>query len=66
MPKESLEKYVYNLHADKKDKQYRLKQHPTSYRLVAFSKRFRWECPVRLPFVDDEEVFELQKMFMTS
>lgn len=66
MPKESLEKYVYNLHVDKKDKQYRLKQHPTSYRLVAFSKRFRWECPVRLPFVDDEEVFELQKMFMTS
>ena len=38
-----------------------LPAHPLSYRLVPFSKRFRWECPVRLPFVDDARVLALQR-----
>lgn len=39
----------------------RLPVHPLSYRLVPFSKRFRWECPVRLPCVDDAMVLAMQQ-----
>ena len=51
MPKESLVKYVY-----RENQSATLDEHPISYKLVPFSKRFRWECPVRLPFVDDETI----------
>lgn len=73
MPKESLEKYVYVEQAhtptsqpqkenqDKATQAKRLPVHPLSYRLVPFSKRFRWECPVRLPFVDDAMVLAMQQ-----
>ena len=64
MPKESLEKFVYNVYADQNKKPFSLKHHPTSYPLVAFSKRFRWECPVRLPFVNDHEILKLQQNIM--
>jgi hypothetical protein len=74
MPKESLLKYVYAAAAtdaacaaaaDAKGvadpAAARLAVHPVAYRLVPFSKRFRWECPVRLPRVDDAEVMRVQQ-----
>lgn len=72
MPKESLDKYVYSRFVSVNHKttettsnqpttSVQLPAHPMSYRLVPFSKRFRWECPVRLPFVDDARVLRMQR-----
>lgn len=80
MPKESLDKYVYCRFVSVNNKSARqntettsnhppgiqLPAHPLSYRLVPFSKRFRWECPVRLPFVDDARVLRMQKEMVVS
>ena len=78
MPKESLDKYVYNrfvfvsLNSKStettlsKPTRVQLPAHPLSYQLVPFSKRFRWECPVRLPFVDDERMLQMQRTLVAG
>lgn len=78
MPKESLDKYVYNrfvfvsLNSKStettlsKPTRVQLPAHPLSYQLVPFSKRFRWECPVRLPFVDDVRMLQMQRTLVAG
>ena len=76
MPKPSLDKYVYNRFVNASTKKTHGQPdsgdnappfvHAMSYRLVPFSKRFRWECPVRLPFVDDSNVLRLQQKMMVQ
>lgn len=61
MPKESLEKYVYNTQPNTT-----LTEHAISYKLISFSKRFRWECPVRLPVVDETNIQNVAKRLSGS
>jgi 5'-3' exoribonuclease 2 len=61
MPKVSLEKYVYTTSMCN----FQLEEHPVSYKLIPFSKRFRWECSVRLPPVNDEHVHKLAQQLMS-
>ena len=56
LPKESLKTYVYH-----NSKQKQLAIHSQSYKIVPFSKKFRWECPVHLPRVDEQQILALQK-----
>ena len=54
MPKESLLKYVYT-----QKNTIMLQEHVISYPMVPFSKRFKWECPVRLPMVNEAHIMEV-------